>query len=137
MRYPMLFMSHTTVADPTQGKRVLVADDEPGIARLVQVTLEHHGYVVTCARDGQEAYAALRDNPFDLAILDVMMPYLDGFSVLKSLRTEFGVTKMPVIMLTAKTADADIYRSYQFGADLYLPKPFDPSELLSFVGRLC
>lgn len=117
--------------------RILVADDEPGLLRLIQFNLELEGYEVITARDGQEALEKARSEPVDLIILDVMMPKLDGFEVLQALRTEGGTEDVPVIMLTALSHDRAILQGWELGADFYLTKPFDPSELVEVVRRFC
>lgn len=116
--------------------KILAVDDEPHIRRLVQVNLERHGYEVITAADGKEALEKVTTENPDLVVLDVMMPYMDGFEVLQTLRKNPGTRDLPVIMLTAKAQDADVFRGWQSGADLYLTKPFNPMELISFVKRI-
>ncbi|MFX5344355.1 response regulator, partial [Acinetobacter baumannii] len=72
----------------------------------------------------------------DMVVLDVMMPYMDGFEVLKNIRRDPETEALPVIMLTAKAQDKDVFEGYHFGADMYLTKPFNPMELISFVKRI-
>jgi two-component system, OmpR family, alkaline phosphatase synthesis response regulator PhoP len=116
-------------------KTVLAVDDERHIVRLVQVNLERHGYKVITASDGIEALKKVETEKPDLVVLDVMMPYKDGFDVLQTLRKEPATRELPVIMLTAKAQDADVFRGWQSGVDCYLTKPFKPLELVSFVKR--
>ncbi|MGM3262669.1 response regulator, partial [Klebsiella pneumoniae] len=71
-----------------------------------------------------------------LVVLDVMMPYMDGFEVLKNLRRDAETESLPVIMLTAKAQDKDVFEGYHYGADMYLTKPFNPMELVTFVKRI-
>jgi two-component system alkaline phosphatase synthesis response regulator PhoP len=135
-----------TVPDPDFGgnryggsrrpKRILAVDDERHIVRLVQVNLERAGYTVVTAFDGREALEKVESEQPDLVVLDVMMPYMDGFEVLQTLRKNQSTLNLPVIMLTAKAQDADVFRSWQSGVDCYLIKPFNPLELISFVRRL-
>ena len=117
-------------------KTVLVVDDERHIVRLVQVNLERAGYEVTTAYDGIEALEAVQAEIPDMIILDVMMPRMDGFEALKKLRADDKSKEIPVIMLTAKAQDADIFKGWSSGVDSYLTKPFNPRELLAFVDRI-
>lgn len=117
-------------------KHILTVDDETNIRRLVQVNLQRAGYRVTMACDGIEALECIRQERPDLVVLDVMMPRMDGFEVLRRLKVDVSTAELPVIMLTAKAQDADIFRGWQSGADCYLTKPFNPTELLAFVKRI-
>jgi two-component system alkaline phosphatase synthesis response regulator PhoP/two-component system response regulator VicR len=116
--------------------KVLVCDDERHIVRLIQVNLERQGYQVITAFDGKEGLEKIRAERPNLVVLDVMMPYMDGFEVLKSLRREPETEALPVIMLTAKAQDKDVFEGYAYGADMYLTKPFNPMELVTFVKRI-
>jgi two-component system alkaline phosphatase synthesis response regulator PhoP/two-component system response regulator VicR len=116
--------------------KVLVCDDERHIVRLIQVNLERQGYQVVTAFDGKEGLEKIRAEKPNLVVLDVMMPYMDGFEVLKSLRREPETENLPVIMLTAKAQDKDVFEGYHYGADMYLTKPFNPMELVTFVKRI-
>ncbi len=115
---------------PAKKTAILVADDDPQILRLVARNLQLEGYEVTTATDGQEALDQLEAHTFDLAILDVMMPKLDGFTVCARVR-EFS--SMPIIMVTARGQDQDKIRGLDLGADDYLTKPFSVEELLARV----
>lgn len=117
-------------------KKILAVDDEKHIVRLVQVNLERAGYQVVTAYDGVDALKKVSDEKPDLIVLDVMMPQMDGFEVLKNLKANPDTRDIPVIMLTAKAQDADVFRGWQSGVDCYLTKPFNPLELLSFVKRI-
>jgi two-component system alkaline phosphatase synthesis response regulator PhoP len=117
-------------------KKILAVDDEKHIVRLVQVNLERAGYTVVTASDGKEALEKVAEENPDLVVLDVMMPYMDGFEVLQNLRRNPSTRDIPVIMLTAKAQDADVFKGWQSGVDCYLTKPFNPMELLSFVKRI-
>lgn len=117
-------------------KKILVVDDERPIVRLVQVNLEHAGYEVVAAYDGKEALEKVEQEKPDLIILDVMMPQMDGFEVMQRLQANPKTRDIPVIMLTAKAQDADVFRGWQSGVTLYLTKPFSPFELISFVRRI-
>ena len=112
---------------------VLAADDDEDILELVAFRLERSGYSVLRARDGQEAFEiALAERP-DLAVLDVMMPKLDGFELTRRLREDEATSRMPIILLTARAQDADVERGFAAGADDYLRKPFSPQELSTRV----
>jgi two-component system alkaline phosphatase synthesis response regulator PhoP/two-component system response regulator VicR len=116
--------------------RILAVDDEPNIVRLIQVNLERQGYQVETANNGAQALAKIRANRPDLLVSDVMMPEMDGLELVKNIRMDPALESLPIIMLTAKTQDADVMKGYQYGADMYLTKPFNPQELLQFVKRL-
>lgn len=117
-------------------KKILAVDDERHIVRLVEVNLQRAGYEVVTAYDGREALEKVKAENPDLVVLDVMMPYMDGFEVLKHLKADPATAEIPVIMLTAKAQDADVFRGWQSGVDCYLTKPFNPMELLTFVKRI-
>lgn len=112
---------------------VLAADDDPDILELVVFRLERSGYTVLQARDGEEAFELARAEKPDLAVLDVMMPKLDGFELTRRLRAEETTSRMPIILLTARAQDADVDQGFTSGADDYLRKPFSPQELSTRV----
>ncbi len=116
--------------------RVLVVDDEINIVRLIQVNLERHGYQVETANNGVQALAKIRDSRPDLLVSDVMMPEMDGFELLANVRRDPALMDLPVIMLTAKAQDRDVMEGYKTGADMYLTKPFNPAELITFAKRI-
>ena len=111
--------------------KLLYAEDEPAMAEAVTDILEYHNYTVDTVYDGAEALASTRDEHYDGIILDVMMPKMDGFSVLRALR-EAG-DRTPVLLLTAKAEVEDRITGLDLGADDYLPKPFATGELLARV----
>ena len=117
-------------------KIVLVVDDQPHIVRLIQVNLEKEGFRVVTAGDGVEGIDKVREEKPDLVILDVIMPRKDGFEVLREIKGDEALAETPVIMLTVKTHNADIVEGLKEGAELYLPKPFHPKELVSLVKRV-
>jgi DNA-binding response OmpR family regulator len=108
---------------------VLVADDDPDILALVSFRLERAGYDVLGAHDGDEALRLALEHAPDLAVLDVMMPKLDGYEVTTRLRQNGATRRMPIILLTARVQEADIARGFEVGADDYVKKPFSPQEL--------
>lgn len=116
--------------------KVLVCDDERSIVRLIQVNLERQGWQVVTAYDGKEGLEKIKAERPDVVVLDVMMPYMDGFEVLKTLRRDPEMQTLPVVMLTAKAQDKDVFEGYHYGADVYLTKPFNPMELVTFVKRI-
>ena len=117
-------------------KKILAVDDEKHILRLVQINLEKAGYEVVTGTNGREAVEKVRSEKPQLVVMDVMMPEMDGFEALKQLKSDPETADIPVIMLTAKAQDADVFHGWQSGADLYLTKPFNPMELLTFVKRI-
>lgn len=122
-------------ASATSDRRVLVVDDEPGMVRLLKANLEHIGIEVETARDGVEALEKIARQRFDLVLLDVMMPRMDGFQVLKTVRTNPETENLFVVMLTAKVQDKDVFDAYHYGADMYLAKPFNMKEVLNLFWR--
>jgi DNA-binding response OmpR family regulator len=108
---------------------VLVADDDPDILALVALRLERSGYEVVVARDGEQAVAAAFERTPDIALLDVMMPKLDGYEATARLRGNDATRTIPVILLTARVQEADIARGLEAGADDYVKKPFSTQEL--------
>jgi len=117
-------------------KKILAVDDERHIVRLIQVNLERAGYQVVTAFDGADALKKVDADKPDLVVLDVMMPRMDGFEVLKRLQANPETREIPVIMLTAKAQDQDVFRGWASGVSAYLTKPFNPLELLTFVKRI-
>ena len=112
---------------------ILVVDDDPDIARFVEVNLRSAGYDVAVAADGEEALEKAGELRPDLVLLDVMMPRIDGFEVAQRLRKNPQTANTSIIMLTAKALSADKVTGLQSGADDYIIKPFDPIELLARV----
>ncbi len=117
-------------------KRVLVVDDDLSIQRVLVQTLELEGYEVATASDGEEALQSLQGELPDVVILDVMMPKLDGLDVLKRMRADARTQTVPVILLTARSSQEDIWEGWQSGVDYYMTKPFDVEELLRFLGHV-
>lgn len=118
------------------GKKILVADDEPHIVQLVQVILGRQGYDVIAAADGQECLDKVWSEKPDLVVLDVIMPYLDGIEVLKRIRGAPDTADLPVIILSQKDEDRDVFEGFHHHVDMYLAKPFNPTELIKFVKRI-
>ena len=123
-------------APRSSGELVLAADDDEVILGLVVYRLEHSGYRVLAAHDGEDALRlALAETPA-LAVIDVMMPKLDGYELTRALRSHDETRNMPIILLTARAREADAEYGREAGADDYLPKPFSPEELRSRVAAL-
>jgi diguanylate cyclase (GGDEF)-like protein len=115
---------------------ILVADDEPHIRRILQYLLEQEGYDVVVAADGEDALREVDRCAPDLVLLDVMMPRLDGFSVLRSIRASLETARMPVILLTAKGQSDEKVQGLRGGANDYVIKPFDQEELLLRINNM-
>jgi len=117
-------------------KRVLVADDDPDILKIVAANLRAEGFEVEAVTNGWQAQAAaLRSTP-DLVVLDVMMPGRSGLEVMAALRSRAETRDIPVVLLTARTSDADVWEGWKAGAAYYLTKPFETDQLLHFVNYL-
>ena len=112
------------------GQRILIVDDEVEIADLVELYLKNEGFEVRKFYRGLDAFACVRSEPLDLAILDVMLPDMDGFTLCAKIREEHF---WPIIMLTAKVEDIDKIMGLTIGADDYITKPFNPLELVARV----
>ncbi len=117
-------------------RRILVVDDDPGIRRVLTYNLSAEGFEVDSVEDGHQVPGAIGSFGPDLLILDVMMPGRDGLDVLSDLRAQEGTRSIPVILLTAKATDEEVWAGWQAGADYYITKPFDLDEILSFVEYL-
>jgi DNA-binding response OmpR family regulator len=121
------------MSEPGQPPVILVADDEPDVLELVGYRLSRSGFTVVEACDGEEALARALDQVPDLAVLDVMMPKLDGYELTRRLRSADDTRRVPVILLTARAQQSDIATGFEAGADDYLRKPFNPDELVARV----
>jgi DNA-binding response OmpR family regulator len=118
------------IREPRPRSRILVADDDHNIAELVRMYLNRAGYDVAVAFDGDQTQRFLREEQFDLLILDIMMPGPDGLQIIRALRRR---SEMPVIFLSARSSDIDKVAGLQYGADDYVTKPFNPAELVARV----
>ena len=110
------------------GSRILLVEDEDSLAIGLEYNLSEEGYIVERAADGEEALEYIKKDEYDLIILDIMLPYLDGFELAKLIRLRFP--KVPILILTAKTGIKDRIKGLELGADDYLTKPFHLEELL-------
>jgi len=114
--------------------KVLVADDDPAILRLVKAIVEKEGYTVITARDGKEAYKVLQSGePFIAAIFDVVMPYIQGTELVRYMQSEKRLMKVPVIMMTAEQNSRLSSDSFAAGAVAFLPKPFTNAQLQTML----
>lgn len=116
-------------------RMILAVDDEPLISRLVKVNLERAGYAVETALNGLEALERLRsERPHpDLILLDMVMPYMDGFEFLRQIKADPNLEHIPVVWMTVRSRDADIIQGQASGAAHYLTKPINPTDLLAVV----
>jgi DNA-binding response OmpR family regulator len=115
--------------------KILIAEDEEMVREFLEHVLQKEGFSPILAADGEMAFAMAKEERPDLILMDVLMPYMDGFEVLHRLKETPELRSIPVIMLTAKSADTDIMIGFDMGATDYLPKPFSPVELLARVRR--
>ena len=122
--------------EPNSERVIVVADDEHDIADLLTLNLEMEGYRVETVYDGQAALDAVRAVDPDFVLLDVMMPKLDGLEVLRALKADAATKDIPVIMLTAKAGDDDVWAGWQAGASYYVTKPFDLEQLVRYLRHL-
>lgn len=116
--------------NPQASRRILVADDDPAILRLVTAIVEKEGYTVVPARDGREAYKLLQDDSnFIAGIFDVVMPHIQGPELVRYMRTEKRLMRIPVMMMTAEQNPKLSSDSFAAGAVVFLPKPFTTAQL--------
>ena len=112
----------------SKNKQILLAEDDVNFGTVLRDYLQLNGYKVVLARNGLEGFEKFKKNEFDICILDVMMPYKDGFTLAKEIRSKDKST--PIVFLTAKSMKEDVLKGYKIGADDYLIKPFDAEILL-------
>ena len=111
-------------------RKILVVDDEETIRKVLRILLDKLGYEVREAADGEQAIEELTKDDFDLLICDVLLPKKDGWEVIKEARSNSKNKNMPVILLTAKNENADMFKGYELGANYYMTKPFTKAQLL-------
>ncbi|PSB05094.1 response regulator transcription factor [Merismopedia glauca] len=116
--------------------RLLLVDDEPGLREAVQAYLEDSGFTVDVASNARDAWEILQQRSPELVISDLMMPQVDGYQFLKQMREDPRFKALPVIFLTARGMKSDRIQGYQAGCDAYIPKPFEPDELVAIVENL-
>lgn len=110
-----------------------MVDDDPTMVKLINVNLKLNNYSVVEATSGEQALDVLAAETVDLIVLDIMMPGVDGWEVLKRIRSSRETEEMPVILVTAKTQDSDVIRGWELGADEYVIKPFNPLLLVEVI----
>ena len=124
--------------DPTKevSSRIVVVEDDNIVSTMLKHLLERRGFSIEIASDGRRASEIVEtENPPALVILDVMLPFVDGFELIRKIRSQDKWKDVPIVMLTAKTRETDIVRALEAGADDYVPKPFQPQELIARVKR--
>lgn len=117
-------------------KKVLIVDDEENIVDLLSNILNHSGFITIGAFNGESGLEKAKSEKPHIIILDIMMPGMDGFEVLKRLKEDEQTADIPVIMLTAKTEDSAVIESWRKGAEFYIPKPFEIEELLHVINLI-
>lgn len=117
-------------------KKILLIEDKSDIAELIIYHLEKEGYLVSWAENGEEALIILENIPFDLLILDLMLPRISGMEILSRLKSNFKYRSIPVIIESAKTEDADVIKGLEMGAEDYITKPFRPKVLLARIKKV-
>ena len=115
---------------------VLVADDDPDILLLITLTLERDGYEVVAAKDGVSALKAAVERVPHLALIDLMMPGLDGYEVTRRMRRDQATRDVPIVIVTAAAEESQAAKALEAGADAYMKKPFSPRDLLSTTASL-
>ena len=124
-------------SETTHRGTVLVVDDEPDLSWVMRFNLEVEGYRTFAAADGRTALHLLREQHPEVMILDVMMPVMDGWSVLEELNGTAGADRPRVVVVSARTSPEDRKRATTLGVDAFIPKPFELDDLLEVVGGLC
>lgn len=117
-------------------KKILLVDDEPNIIMSLEYTFKKQNFEVFIARDGQEALDILKNEQPDLIILDIMMPNVDGYATIESIKKNEKLTHCKVIFLSAKNKESDIEKGMQLGANAYMTKPFSIKKLVDQVNEL-
>lgn len=126
-----------TTLKETTPRRVLVADDDPVMRHLITTILKQQEYEVVVAHDGRDAYRILQtDSQFTAAILDMTMPYLEGLDLIRYMRSERRLMRIPIMMITAEQDIKLMASSFSAGATAFLPKPFTPEQLQSAIRML-
>jgi DNA-binding response OmpR family regulator len=129
-------MMARVLAETGPSTRILVADDDPIIRRLIEVNLGLEGFEVETASGGEDALTKARTGSPDLILLDVMMPNITGWEVARLLKEDQATAGIPIVFLSARTQEEDRKRGEELGVAAYVTKPFDPQELVDLVRRL-
>ena len=112
-------------------KKILLVEDEERIRKIINIIIRGEDIEIDEAEDGALALEKIKKNTYDLVILDIMIPEIDGFGVLEEIRNDERTSELPVIIVSARTSDRDILEGLKGGANYYIPKPFEPQELIS------
>ncbi len=121
---------------PASKGTILVVDDNPDILDIAKTILESNGYGVQTVNNGLDVFSLLEEQKPDLIILDIMMPHMDGWKVLKQLKGNADYSSIPVILITAKIQQENMVRGYEMGADYFIPKPFTSAHLINITNLL-
>lgn len=125
-----------TEPNSTEKRRILLIEDDASIAFILQFIVQREGFEVVIARDGNEAMAQIEsDSVFSLAIIDIMLPFYDGFQLIEKLRSKAQWADVPVIVLSSVSQEKSIVRALKIGANDYITKPFQPAELVARIKR--
>lgn len=116
--------------------RIVVADDDPIVVRFLTSVFQGEGFEVTAAEDGERALQMIRENRPDLVILDLVMPFMDGFEVCRQVRQSAETSHLPVIILSMRDKEQDALRAFALGANDYVRKPFNALELVARARKL-
>jgi DNA-binding response OmpR family regulator len=127
---PIRRTSERTSEEQQTPRRILIADDDPAIASLIKITLNDPRYEITAVTNGLEALHAFEQESYDVVMLDVMMPYVDGFEACQRIREK---SEVPILILTARDGTDDVVHGFELGADDYITKPFKTAELFARV----
>jgi DNA-binding response OmpR family regulator len=121
---------------PAPRAKVVVADDDPIVLKFLQALLTDEGYEVVTAEDGEKALHRIRETKPDLVILDLVMPYHDGFEITRAMRQSPATRLVPIVILSMKDKETDVLRCFELGADDYIRKPFNALELLARIRKV-
>ncbi len=117
-------------------KKILIVDDEPNIVVPLEFLMKQSGYEVLIARTGKEALDSALGNQPDLILLDIMLPDMTGFEICHTLRMDYDLTEVKIILLTAKSRESDIKKGMDMGADAYIIKPFSTKDLVKKIDEM-
>lgn len=129
-------MSDQTTPGGRTPQRILVADDDPIVLRFLEALLSDAGYEVCTAGDGEQALQKIREEKPDMVILDLVMPYRDGFDICRTVRQSPSTRTLPIIVLSMKDKESDIIRCFEAGADEFVRKPFNALELIARIRKI-
>ncbi len=124
--------THLALQKLPMNKKILIVEDEEALLKILQLLLENT-YDITVTMNGKQGLEMATSQRPDLILMDIMMPEMDGLEVLRRLKEDPEMARIPVILLTAKVSDENIYGGYQLGADYYIPKPFTNAQLLNGI----